>query len=117
MREDILKLLQKNQRGAELQAAQIIAKLQSLQDEHAACAKSTATIRSLYVEVLRKRWSDIEPADRASSDWLFGPDLTSYTSWLENETGVFLITGKVRQPFTVSQQMLTVGSLAVGNQH
>jgi hypothetical protein len=101
MREDILKMLQYSQVGAELHAANIIKKLQDLQDEHEACVKTTAIIRSLYVEVLRKRWSDIELADHASSDWIFGPDLRSYTSWLENETGVFLITGKVSSIVTL----------------
>ncbi|KAF1357159.1 hypothetical protein EJ07DRAFT_129478 [Lizonia empirigonia] len=71
-----------------------MAKLSVLQEEHTACLRQTRVIPSLYVPVLNKRWREIPNADKSSNNWLFGPELSSYTSWLRDGDGVYMIIGK-----------------------
>ncbi|KAI4916207.1 hypothetical protein J4E85_010295 [Alternaria conjuncta] len=72
-------------------------KFDALGEEHTACTKQTATIRSLYFSVLRRRWSQIPKADKASNTWIFDTALTPFTVWLEStdeHDGLFCITGR-----------------------
>jgi hypothetical protein len=102
VRDEIVQLVKEAQKDGDLHAASRaaqIAKLGVLQKQHTVRARQTAIIRSLHFEVLNKRWRDIPEADRSSNDWLFHPNATSFVSWLEHETGIFLISGKVRVKF------------------
>ena len=98
IRKDLVQLMSQKSKDDEQRAALRVlqsAKLSVLQEEHSACLRQTRVIPSLYVPVLNKRWREIPNADESSNSWLFGPDLRSYVSWLENDNGVYLIKGKV----------------------
>lgn len=99
IRIQLINLMQQNSQDTEQRTAFRLlqmAKLSVFQEEHAACLRQIRVIPSLYVPVLSKRWRDISHADQSSNSWLFGPELSTYTSWLQHGDGVYMILGKVQ---------------------
>ncbi|KAF1829437.1 hypothetical protein BDW02DRAFT_165100 [Decorospora gaudefroyi] len=101
LRNEVIALaVQSRPKEAELQVAQLDSlkeKLLSLETEHFVCLRQAQVVQSLYVPVLRKRWNEISKPDYASEDWLFDPQSTSFTQWLESQDtadGWFCITGR-----------------------
>jgi hypothetical protein len=105
IRKEILSLVGQNRTDESAtqmaQLASLKTKLDALGKEHLACLKQNAVIRSLYFPVLRRRWSQIPHADRASNLWIFDASKIAFKTWLEdanNDDGLFCITGRVRIP-------------------
>jgi len=92
------------------QLASLKTKFDALGKEHMACTKQTAVIRSLYFPALRRRWSQIPNADKASNAWIFDASLTPFTAWLDStdrDDALFCVTGRVIPFCSVSGLTLT----------
>jgi hypothetical protein len=115
IRDEILALVgQKSVSEGATQMAQLASlktKLDALGKEHMACINQAAIIKSLYFPVLRRRWSQIPKADKATNMWIFDPSLTSFTAWLgstDEDDGLYCITGRVNKAlFTMPQCICT----------
>lgn len=102
LKEEVLNAAkQARDKAAESQAAQLASfktKVDLLAKEHSNCARQIEVLQSLYLQVLRKRWTQIHKADEGSNDWIFDSKLTTFRVWLESEElqdCLFYITGKV----------------------
>lgn len=105
IRDDILQLTREAQQNIKMQAmnhkAQLLslkANLEKLRNEQLTCARHIAILRSLHFPEIRRRWYQIERADRRSNEWIFDPEETPFTPWLESlqrKDNLFYITGRV----------------------
>lgn len=71
--------------------------LASLEAERTLRRRQTAIIKSLYFKGIRRRWDAVADADKHTNTWLFDGSKTDFLEWLESGTGMYWITGKVRQ--------------------
>lgn len=73
-------------------------KLIMLQKEQSLCTMQMKVLESLYFTEIRRRWRQIQNADKGSNEWIYDLTQTSFISWLEGrkEGDVFFyITGRV----------------------
>ncbi|KAK8061161.1 hypothetical protein PG997_015382 [Apiospora hydei] len=96
IQDDILRLSEKSA-DLDTQAAQLrslVTKLESFQRERSNWQKKIGVIESLHFEDIKRRWSNIEEADKFTNSWLFDESQTSFLAWLKGGSGMFWIGGK-----------------------
>ncbi|KAJ3502479.1 hypothetical protein NM208_g16719 [Fusarium decemcellulare] len=96
IQNSILELLIQNKKDNANQAARLTSlgtKMASLEKELETCQRQTSAIRSLYFPEIKRRWSQIPGSESMTNNWLFDPSLTSFSSWLDGDGGIYCISG------------------------
>lgn len=81
------------------QLTNAVVKLEVLQKEHASSLREIEVIRSLHFKEVFRRFEKIPVADTMSNEWIFDPQKTTFTTWLESQDendGLYYIFGRVR---------------------
>lgn len=80
------------------QLTNALIKLKVVQREQATSAREVEVVRSLHFTEVFRRFEKINKADASSNEWVFDPQQTTLSRWLEsqdNADGLYYIFGKV----------------------
>ena len=90
-RDEIMRLTHQTERSSgknlEAQAAMftsLVTRLNFLQNEHLATVERVQMLESLYFPEIRRRCNQIPKAKQRTTQWVYDPQRTAFTAWLES---------------------------------
>lgn len=69
--------------------------LRMLAKEGQQVAQQQAILQTLLFEEMEQRHETIKDAHKATLDWMFEPNKMKFVEWLETESGIYWVKGKV----------------------